>query len=55
MFYASFEGKHIDGYVPRGIGIGGDNYFEIEIDIDTGTIKDWNKEKALALFKEEEN
>lgn len=32
--------KH-DGYVPRGLGIGGGDYIELTIDIDTGVILNW--------------
>lgn len=30
-----------DGYVPNGIGIGGGDYLELEIDLETGKVKDW--------------
>ena len=37
----SQHGEDYDGYVPRGLGIGGDDYLELEIDIETGKIRGW--------------
>lgn len=42
---------HIDGdYVPYGFGIGGGDYLELTIDVETGKVVGWNPEafkKAL--------
>jgi len=32
-----------DGYVPEGLGIGGGDYIEFDIDIETGQILNWPK------------
>ena len=51
------NGKCHDGYVPEDIGIGGGDYIEIEIDIDTGKVVDWSdaiRDKILALQAEDE-
>jgi hypothetical protein len=32
--------KH-NGYVPRGLGIGGGDYIKLTIDIDTGVVLNW--------------
>ena len=37
------SGAAHDGYVPEDIGIGGGDYLEIEIDIDTGKVIDWSE------------
>lgn len=37
----SFQGIEHDGYVPENIGIGGGDYIELSIDIETGQIQDW--------------
>jgi hypothetical protein len=37
-----FEEFSHDGYVPEGIGIGGGDYIEIEIDVETGKVRNWN-------------
>lgn len=44
--------KH-DGYVPSGFGIGGGDYISLTIDIETGTIVNWDAEKAKAVLGEE--
>jgi hypothetical protein len=31
----------LDGYVPRGLGIGGGDYVNLNIDLATGKILDW--------------
>lgn len=41
-----------DGYVPSGMCIGGGDEIELEIDIETGTVVGWNKEKVLAKLAE---
>ncbi len=45
-----FVGEH-NGYVPRFMGLGGDDYVEMEIDIDTGKILDWKKPTKAQLQK----
>jgi hypothetical protein len=50
-----FESFEKDGYVPKNIGIGGDDYIRLEIDIETGKILNWNvtEEQIIeALTKE---
>ena len=37
----SQHGEDYDGYVPSGIGVGGGDYLELEIDIETGKIRGW--------------
>ena len=49
------NGKEIYGYVPRGIGIGGGDDVELDIDIETGQIIGWNskyKDEILKLESE---
>lgn len=36
------NGKESDGYVPEAIGIGGGDYIELKIDIETGQVQGWN-------------
>lgn len=37
---------HVDGdYVPYGFGIGGGDYLELTIDVETGTVIGWDPEK----------
>ena len=45
-------GTEIEGYVPKGIGIGGGDYVELTIDIETGVIQDWPG--AAAILEAEE-
>lgn len=42
LCYTEFEEFSKDGYVPENIGIGGGDYIELEIDIETGQILNWN-------------
>ncbi len=37
------ELKYHDGYVPKGLGIGGGDYIEFDVDLDTGQILNWKK------------
>jgi hypothetical protein len=38
---------HVDGdYVPYGLGIGGGDYLELTIDIETGMVVGWDAEKV---------
>jgi hypothetical protein len=43
MCYASVPelGLEKDGYVPRGLGIGGGDYIELTIDTETGKVDGW--------------
>lgn len=43
-----------EGYVPRGMGIGGGDYIEFSIDLDTGTILNWTvpSKDTLEEFKD---
>ncbi|MNI67733.1 hypothetical protein D3C73_1233800 [compost metagenome] len=44
---------HIDGdYVPYGFGIGGGDYLELTIDIETGKVVGWNPETFKKAFEE---
>lgn len=38
-----------DGYFPEGLGLGGGDYVEFEIDIDTGQILNWKRPTDEAL------
>lgn len=38
------NGNESDGYVPDGIGIGGGDYIELKIDVETGQIQGWNED-----------
>ena len=42
--YVDENGKIIehDGYVPENIGVGGGDYIDFEIDVETGQILNWN-------------
>lgn len=46
------EYKHLIGgdYVPTGIGIGGGDYFEIDVDLETGQVIGWDAEKMKAFI-----
>ena len=37
------------GYVPNGLGIGGGDYVNLEIDLETGQILNWKKPTAEAV------
>lgn len=43
LFNIYIEHLSIDhnGYVPDGLGIGGGDYIEMTVDMDTGQIQDW--------------
>lgn len=43
LFFMDVAGTDIehDGYVPNGLGIGGGDYIDMEIDTDTGQILNW--------------
>lgn len=43
-----------DGYVPYDIGIGGGDYIEMKIDIDTGQIIGWNVAKVQKFIEQQE-
>lgn len=43
------------GYVPYNIGIGGGDYIEMEIDIETGKIIDWDVAKIMLFIEENKN
>lgn len=46
-----------DGYVPSGCGVGGGDYIEVQIDIETGQVVGWNTDRAkqgLAEYIEEQ-
>lgn len=38
------SGKESNGYVPEGIGIGGGDYIEFDVDVETGQIIGWNQD-----------
>lgn len=43
-----------DGYVPRDLGVGGGDYIEFTVDLDTGTILNWKvptDEEAVESIK----
>jgi hypothetical protein len=46
MFWLLTDGIDYDGYVPYGLGIGGSDYLELKVDIETGQILNW---KPLTL------
>jgi len=35
--------KELDGYVPRNFGIGGGDYIEFHVDLETGKIVGWTE------------
>lgn len=35
------------GYVPEGLGLGGGDYLEIEVDVDSGKILNWNRGQIM--------
>ena len=43
--------KETDGYVPSNVGIGGGDYVEFDLDLDTGQIIDWKVPSEQALMK----
>lgn len=45
------NGKSTDGYVPRGIHVGGGDYADIMIDIDTGKVVGWDEKARDAVLK----
>ena len=50
-FYLKFpNGKEYWGYVPLEIGIGGSDYIELEIDIETGQIIGWQEAFANEIL-----
>jgi hypothetical protein len=40
-----------DGYVPQHLGIGGGDYVELEIDVETGRVIGWDAEAFKAGIK----
>jgi hypothetical protein len=40
------------GYVPRGLGIGGGDYVEIEIDLETGKVVGWQQPDLENIIEE---
>ena len=42
--------KESDGYVPDNIGIGGGDYVDLDIDIETGTIVNWKRPTDKAII-----
>lgn len=51
------NGKEHLGYVPFEIGIGGGDYIELEIDVETGKVVGWEERfanKILSLQSDEE-
>lgn len=58
-FYAAIENTHrgligeYDGYVPKFMGPEGyGDYVELEIDVETGHILNWNAEEAKKFIEE---
>lgn len=47
MFYSG----DYDGYVPDNLGIGGGDYIDIEVDVETGRIIGWNTEAVKEFMK----
>lgn len=45
------EWFQFNGYVPEDLGIGGGDYFEFEVDLETGKILTWNKEAVLKFIE----
>lgn len=43
--------KEKDGYVPRGICLGGGDYLDVMIDIDTGKVVGWDDKIRDAVLK----
>jgi hypothetical protein len=39
-----------DGYIPRSLGIGGGDYIELEIDVETGMVVNWGSERVKATI-----
>ena len=62
-FWASFtkDGTKLgeyEGYVPRGMHVGSGDYFEFEIDLDTGKILNWTpvtEEKVQEILNSDDN
>lgn len=50
MFGLSFEEVDYNGYVPSGFGIGAGDYIQLDIDIETGRIIDWDKDKFYSFI-----
>lgn len=50
-FFCAIDDFDFDGYVPKDIGIGGGDYLEFEIEISTGKIIGWDKDKFLEWIK----
>ena len=48
------NGKEHDGYVPEGIGIGGGDDLQLEIDIDTGMVVGWSEKIRNAVLKQQD-
>jgi hypothetical protein len=51
------EGKIVsekDGYVPYGLGVGGGDYIELKIDLETGKIEDFDPEKVKEALRDED-
>lgn len=42
----------IEGYVPKGLAIGGGDYIDLLINVETGKICGWNAEKVKEAIKE---
>lgn len=55
MFDASTDEYNFYGYVPKNIGIGGGDYIDIAIDIETGKIIGWDKDEFLKWISEKGN
>lgn len=58
MFSANYSDDdgcvEYDGYVPRNLGIGGGDYIELNIDMETGLILNWKpktKQQVLDEFQ----
>ena len=49
-FHLSVENFEYNGYVPSGMGIGGGNYIELDIDLETGKIIGWDKDRAQKVI-----
>lgn len=46
--------KEYDGYVPKDLGIGGGDYLEMEIDLQTGQIINWKPIKEIEIEDKDE-
>ena len=46
------ELHEVEGYMPSGLNLGSGDETALTIDVETGTIVGWDKEKFLATYRE---